>query len=149
MMKVPLLILLIGLLGLIATPLWAAHSHCKIDEKIVFSCLLEKSKKIISICASSNFSVENGYLQYRFGKQDKIELTLPASKHKIKPSSQTIRAKSLMFSGGGGVVTYVSPIVLMTTSFIRQLGKVGGRKMVWPLRKTNAYSITGNVEMPP
>ena len=91
-------IFVIGISSLVAMPLWASNSHCKIDEKIIFSCLLKKNKKIVSICASNNFSAHDGYLQYRFGKKGKIELVLPVS----ESSSQAIQAKSLMFSGGGG-----------------------------------------------
>ncbi|WP_459619474.1 hypothetical protein [Burkholderia sp. 3C] len=51
-------------------------SLCHTFEDVYFSCV--SNEKIISICASGNFSPENGYVQYRFGASNKIELEYPA-----------------------------------------------------------------------
>ncbi|WP_292994751.1 hypothetical protein [Nitrosomonas sp.] len=32
---------------------------------------------MVSACASNNFSASSGYLQYRFGQKDALELALP------------------------------------------------------------------------
>jgi len=48
---------------------------CKAHEEVYFSCTSEK--KIISLCASGNISPDNGYVQYRFGMADHIELEFP------------------------------------------------------------------------
>jgi hypothetical protein len=42
---------------------------------VYFSCPIYK--KIISLCASGNISPNNGYVQYRFGTADHIELEFP------------------------------------------------------------------------
>ena len=55
----------------------AAASLCAKDEKIVFSCSLKRSMKIVSLCSSQKLSKDGGYLQYRFGAPDKIELEFP------------------------------------------------------------------------
>lgn len=54
-----------------------AYSLCKSYEKTVFSCTLENSK-IASICENSELT--QPFLEYRFGKPAKIELTYRASK---------------------------------------------------------------------
>ena len=54
-----------------------AGSLCQRDEKVVFSCTVSKAAKIVSLCASKQLTKEQGYLQYRFGLPDKIELEYP------------------------------------------------------------------------
>ena len=48
---------------------------CEPHEEVYFSCPIDK--KIISLCASGNISPNNGYVQYRFGTADHIELEFP------------------------------------------------------------------------
>jgi hypothetical protein len=55
----------------------AATSLCTNEEKIVFSCALKRSMKIVSLCSSQKLNKDGGYLQYRFGAPDKIELEFP------------------------------------------------------------------------
>jgi len=57
----------------------SSKTHCANDELTVFSCGL-KNKKTVSACASKDASSHSGYLQYRFGKIGKVELSLPAKK---------------------------------------------------------------------
>src|ERR1700712_5391269 len=49
---------------------------CDAHEEIYFSCPVRD--KFISVCASGNFSPENGYVQYRFGRPGRPELEFPA-----------------------------------------------------------------------
>ena len=58
-------------------PALQANSLCLRDEKIVFSCAVKRTAKIISLCASKDLDKERGYLQYRFGLPGKIELEFP------------------------------------------------------------------------
>lgn len=51
-------------------------THCTDNELTLFSCSLKKSKTV-SVCASKDLSPKSGYLQYRFGKLGKIEITIP------------------------------------------------------------------------
>ncbi len=81
---------------MIALPAVATDTHCSEQEQIVFSCSL--GKKIVSVCASSDLSPDTGYLQYRIGKRNTLELVLPIS---TQPE-QHIQARILMFAGGGG-----------------------------------------------
>ncbi|WP_157874729.1 hypothetical protein [Paraburkholderia atlantica] len=48
---------------------------CYPHEEVYFSCPTDG--KIMSVCASGNISPDNGYVQYRFGKMDKIEMEFP------------------------------------------------------------------------
>ena len=50
---------------------------CEQAEKIVFSCPIVNSRKIVSLCSSKELTKEKGYLQYRFGVPGKIELEFP------------------------------------------------------------------------
>jgi hypothetical protein len=50
---------------------------CAADERVIFSCVLRQPAKIVSMCASKDLTNEKGYLQYRFGMPEKIELEFP------------------------------------------------------------------------
>jgi hypothetical protein len=89
---------LLTLIYLIAFHANAADSHCNEQEQIVFSCSL--GKKIVSVCASAELTPASGYLQYRFGAKNALELVLPASRDSNQ--RETISANTLMFAGGGG-----------------------------------------------
>ena len=88
-----------GLLGLIVAPVWAGESYCSAQEQIVFSCSL--GKKMVSVCASNDFSANSGYLQYRFGLKGAPELVFPGLT-KAAPAASYVQARTLMFAGGGG-----------------------------------------------
>lgn len=48
---------------------------CNPREEIYFSCHI--GKKVVSVCASGNISPNSGYVQYRFGRLNHIELEYP------------------------------------------------------------------------
>lgn len=52
-----------------------SQSHCIANEIAVFTCRI--GKKIASICASKALDANQGYLQYRFGERNNIELEVP------------------------------------------------------------------------
>jgi len=52
-------------------------SLCHHDEVEYFSCKLQDSNKIASVCAAGNSSPDHGYVQYRFGTHGNIEYTYP------------------------------------------------------------------------
>ena len=58
----------------------ASETLCEPTEKVIFSCSVKSSQKIISICGSSKLTAAEGYLQYRFGTPTHVEFTYPASK---------------------------------------------------------------------
>lgn len=61
----------------------SAQTHCKSQEDVVFSCKLQKSRKVVSLCATSqvvNGKMKTVALQYRFGKPNTPrELEFPLS----------------------------------------------------------------------
>src|SRR5258705_13278099 len=55
----------------------APISLCVKGEKVVFSCRVKRSNKIVSLCSSAKLTKNAGYLQYRFGVPGKTELVFP------------------------------------------------------------------------
>jgi hypothetical protein len=55
---------------------------CRAHEEVYFSCPV--GGKIISLCASGNISPDNGYIRYRFGTPDHVELQYPDDNHSSK-----------------------------------------------------------------
>lgn len=95
-MRAHLSILLV--LALPATALASsARTHCEAGETIVFSC--STGTRILSLCASPDVSKTSGYLQYRYGVADKLELVFP---EKLQPPGKLFTPGTLAFSGGGG-----------------------------------------------
>lgn len=88
-----------GLIGLLAVPAWAAESHCRAQEHIIFSCSV--GKKTVSVCASADLSATTGYLQYRFGPKGALELVFP-DMTQASTAASYVQARTLMFAGGGG-----------------------------------------------
>lgn len=54
-----------------------ANSLCAVDEQIIFSCVVKRTAKLISLCGSARLTKDTGYLQYRFGLPAKVELEFP------------------------------------------------------------------------
>jgi hypothetical protein len=50
---------------------------CAKNERVIFSCPIKRPAKIVSLCASKGLTSNQGYLQYRFGLPEKIELEFP------------------------------------------------------------------------
>lgn len=48
---------------------------CQSHEEVYFNC--QSDGRLLSVCASGNVSPDNGYVQYRFGVNKKIELEYP------------------------------------------------------------------------
>jgi len=55
-------------------------SHCTSNETIYFTCNSGKNNKTLSLCGSKNLNTRESYLNYRFGKLNKIEMNFPESK---------------------------------------------------------------------
>lgn len=64
------------------------NSLCTRDEHIIFSCLVKRPAKIVSLCASKDLAKERGYLQYRFGLPGKIELEYPKDRLRTQEKFQ-------------------------------------------------------------
>ncbi|WP_250460490.1 MULTISPECIES: hypothetical protein [unclassified Caballeronia] len=73
---------------------------CHAFEEIYFSCQMDR--KIVSICASGNISPDNGYVQYRYGTVNQLDLQYPdvplSPRHRIAISDT---------SGGNAQYTHV------------------------------------------
>ena len=59
---------------------YAANNLCSPTEKVVFNCQLKQSKKFISVCSSQTLTRDSGYIQYRFGTKNHLELNYPQTK---------------------------------------------------------------------
>lgn len=87
MNKQPMVMLIILTLFLLwVSPSSSSHSTnasppvttlCAKGEKVVFSCSIKTSGKIVSLCSSQKLTKTAGYIQYRFGTTGKVELEYP------------------------------------------------------------------------
>lgn len=73
-----------------------ASTLCKADEVVVFSCPTRTN--IASLCASKNASDSGGYMQYRFGRKNRLDLSYPPVS--ARPAD-VFASGTAMFSGGG------------------------------------------------
>jgi hypothetical protein len=90
---------LIAMFCTLSASAYAAPALCLNDEQDIFSCHTA-TKKIISVCASKDLAPDHGYLQYRFGLPDKVEVAVPADRS-VSPANSALSG-TLVFSGGGG-----------------------------------------------
>jgi hypothetical protein len=84
--------------GLSVTPVQAGASNhiaetppntlCAKDERVIFSCLVKRPAKIVSLCAAKDLTSDRGYLQYRFGLPGKIELEYPKDRQATQQKFQ-------------------------------------------------------------
>ena len=68
---------------------------CNPDEKVVFSCQIPKNKKFASLCASKDANISKGYVQYRFGKSEKIEMQFPEAKESLGKNFTYVKDKDM------------------------------------------------------
>jgi hypothetical protein len=68
---------------------------CSPDEKVVFSCQIPKNKKFASLCASKDANISKGYVQYRFGKAEKIEMQFPETKEPLVKNFTYVKDKDI------------------------------------------------------
>lgn len=73
----------------------AERSLCNSNEDVIFDCRL--SDKQLSLCGSSGFVRKGGSLTYRYGKQNKIELTFPSTQ---RNSNTQFFSSNTSYSGG-------------------------------------------------
>jgi hypothetical protein len=100
MMKIVVVVILAGVTAFkLVAPAQAgavAETLCSSEEEVVFAC--NTGKKLVSVCASQDFSGTAGTLQYRFGPKGAPEMVWPENAR----SRQGVTAGHLMYSGGGG-----------------------------------------------
>lgn len=78
----------------------SAPATCTFDEEELFACMSGRNR--ISVCASSGWTAQIGYLQYRFGPPGHARLTLPAASV-ATPPARSATAGEIVVIGGGGV----------------------------------------------
>ena len=54
-----------------------AGTLCAADERVIFSCAVRGSSKLVSLCGSKTLTKDEGYIQYRFGRAGRVELEFP------------------------------------------------------------------------
>ncbi|WP_158818338.1 hypothetical protein [Methylocapsa sp. S129] len=84
----------------------AQSSLCARDERVIFSCRLTESRKIVSLCSSRDLSPSSGYMQYRFGKANAVELAYPPTKIPPKGHIDLVHTQYIR-SGAYGVSFYI------------------------------------------
>ena len=106
---------------------------CAADEDIYFSCPL-LGDKIVSLCASNNTNPISGYIQYRYGTADQIEMYYP---DKMAPPNNRF---SLVDASEGSVNKNIIKFkngqytYLLSQAFVSYLTVLRGEKVV--LRRT-------------
>lgn len=71
-------------------------SLCGAHERALFEC--PSRGKLIAVCASEGWTSDSGYVQYRFGRPGKTEVTVPERRSIARES---MRVGVLGLSGGG------------------------------------------------
>lgn len=74
---------------------------CTRPDQVVFSCPLEKTDKIVSICAAGNAAPHRFY--YAFGKANAPELVYPP---RLETGDELLNRTNLIFAGGTGGVAF-------------------------------------------
>jgi hypothetical protein len=74
---------------------WAG-ALCTSGERVLFSCRMKE--KSVALCASADLGRTTGYVQYRFGTAQKLELQYPKEK---EPAESNFFISSIAYSGGG------------------------------------------------
>lgn len=115
---------------------------CGASEQIYFSCPFS-DEKIVSICASGNASPSTGYVQYRYGTPDNIEMIFPQEKIPprkklfiVNASEGSVSKDIIKFKNGS--YTYLVSQMSMSNLTVLKNGKVilrkfcdeGGNKVV-------------------
>lgn len=62
-------------LSLCSNASMAASSLCSAEEQVIWNCSTQK--KTLSVCASKDLSATAGYMQYRIGQPNKLEMIFP------------------------------------------------------------------------
>lgn len=53
------------------------QSLCKADETTFFSCAVGRHGKLVSLCGKGHLAGKSGWLRYRFGRPQQLELSYP------------------------------------------------------------------------
>lgn len=78
-------------------PAEGTMSHCRTGERAVFSCPIDGSDKVVSVCVSDDYGRRQGYLQYRFGRLGDVELAFP---ERLQETQERFQWQTVSYSGG-------------------------------------------------
>ena len=70
-------------------PAALSQTHCSAAERSIFSC--EIGRKVLSLCSSPDLDDTKGWLQYRFGTLDKLDLVFPEGREHPKKHFRSLR----------------------------------------------------------
>jgi hypothetical protein len=59
---------------------FASETLCQADETVYFSCQTKPSGRIVSLCGNNLKPQDQFWLQYRFGRPEKLELAYPTNR---------------------------------------------------------------------
>ncbi len=98
--------LLSGLACLVfGSSLAQGQTHCHGNERVVFSCSMQK--KTASVCASEVSSPSQGYLQYRFGVLGKVEMEYPKVQQHPQGKFTTFYGTPIMDDGSRAMIASI------------------------------------------
>lgn len=95
-----------------------AGTLCKSSEKVVFSCQIKSTGRIASVCSSTRLTHDEGYLQYRYGTPESIELVYPSTKDRTQ--DHFYWGKTHVYGGS------VSDLSFMSGKYLYTLDRSGG-----------------------
>ncbi len=82
----------------------AVANLCDASEKVLFSCLVAREGKLLSVCASANLTASTGYLQYRYGvNASNLDMNFPTSRDNTHAAFK-LNGDTLSFQNGS--ITY-------------------------------------------
>ncbi|WP_143505415.1 hypothetical protein [Pseudomonas sp. ICMP 460] len=106
---------------------------CSANEKIYFSCTFS-DEKIVSICASGNSDPSSGYVQYRYGTPNNIEMMFPQKQlppmkrfFVVNASEGSVNKDIIKFKNGS--YTYLVSQMSMSNLTVLKNGKMVLRKV--------------------
>ena len=111
--------------ALVCAPASAAPSLCANGESTLFDC--PSGNERISICASRPWSAGTGWIQYRYGTLEKVEIRVPAHAPAATPDKTVVVGEQPLAGGGLGFVRFSSKHYRYTVySAISEVGLSGG-----------------------
>lgn len=103
----------------------SAASLCTSQEDTLFDC--PSGSKRISICASRPWSAHSGWVQYRYGTPNKVEIKVPADATSQTPDKTVVVGEQALAGGGLDFVRFTSGRYDYTVySAISENGLIGG-----------------------
>lgn len=107
-----------------SAPPYVKGSLCTQPDQVVFSCPLQRSSKIVSICAAGNAGQHRFY--YAFGRQNNIELIYPPkSDLQVKSINATKISRANNWSTAYSFIEQGNKYIVSSTEGMAFIGKLG------------------------